>query len=117
MKKLFLLAVLFVVSISNLSVFGQAYPLPKLKSFDNTVMFQRMSETTATLKFENVNGYIITENLKNRSKTGEVITYRTSDGYYVKLTPTPFNFSGLVSYEIDYYNPLDRRLWSSRVSQ
>ena len=115
MKKLFLLAVLFVVSTSTLFVSAQTYPQPKLTSFDKTVMFQRTSEATATLKFENVNGYVVTEYLKNRSQSGDVVTYKTSDGGSVVLQPTPFNFSNLASREIEYYNSLGRRLWISRV--
>ena len=114
MKKLILAAVLFVVSTINLSVFGQTYA--KFKSFDNTVMFQRTSEIKATLKFENVNGYIVTEYLTCTAGDGNTATYTNKDGSYAILTTTPWNFSGITSYEIDYYNSLGRRLWSSRIS-
>ncbi len=115
MKNLILSLLFVLVSTSTSFVSAQTYPQPKLTSPDKKVMFQRTSATTATLKFENVNGYIVTEYLKNRSVTeGEirVITYRTSDGYYIELTPI---ITWCVAFNIDYYTPLDRKLWSSAI--
>ena len=117
MKKLILTAVLFVAATSTSIVSAQTYPTPQLKSLNKTVMIQRTSETTLTLKFENVNGYVVTEYLKNRSKTGDVVTYTGGDGCYVKLWPTALNFTGYVSYEIEYYNSLGRRIWYTRVTE
>jgi hypothetical protein len=115
MKKLILTAVLFVAATSTSIVSAQTYPGYAMKSFDNKIFFQRTTATTGVLKFENVDGIVVTKSLKNRSQTGEVITWRMSDGGYITLRPTPFNFSSYFCYELEYYNELGNFKWTGRI--
>ncbi len=116
---------------STLFVSGQTFK--PFKSSSGSVLLQKTSNTTATLKFENTNGYVITKylTLSNRQKTAEEtmedeiakIWFRGTDGYspskiwnvngeddYVITKPGPM-ITTSPNYSVFYHNALGRKIW------
>jgi hypothetical protein len=111
MKKSILLAVLFVVSTSTISVLGQQFK--KLRSGDGSTAFQKTSSTTAVLHFENVYEYVVTKNLKLVSQDGDTKRWNCGNGDYVITSPEYFITTPIPGYyRVEYYDVLDRILWS-----
>lgn len=116
MKTILFIFSLFVSTIS----FSQTYT--KHKTLDNTAIFQKTSANTATLKFENEDGYVVTKNCTNRRETAEGLTYMVGNGDYITIVKNPwaamnnpFLPAGTVAFDISFYNSLDRKLWTCTV--
>ena len=114
---------------STLFVSGQTFK--PLKSSSGNVLWQKTSNTTVTLKFENSDGIVLTKylTLSNRQKTAEenyedklqsavghvggleippskIYTINGEDSYVLARVAT------MTSVKIFYYNALGREIWN-----
>ena len=108
-----ILLMLFLTS--TMFVSGQTYR--KFKSSGGSTVFQKSSNTTAILRFENVNDQVITMYLTLSSRNGDETLWTSDyDDDYVITKPASIQFTGMdTAYEVTLYNALDRKIWSVRV--